>query len=150
MRFETLNYTRDPLGRIRSTAITRRIRDLERISLDAPTTRRASSSRKSAEPEKRPALPAIGVSARGHNMLGSTRSGGRWPSMKVRMLMMTFSPMSTRPSSVAEPICGSSTTLPAGELQQLRVDRRLVLEHVEAGAGDLAGSRSAWPARPRR
>src|SRR5579871_183820 len=45
-------------------------------------------------------------------MLGSTRSGGRWPSMKVRMLMITFSPMSTRPSSVAEPICGSSTTLP--------------------------------------
>ncbi len=29
------------------------------------------------------------------------------------MLTMTFSPMSTRPSSVAEPMCGSSTTLPA-------------------------------------
>ena len=73
-------------------------------------------------------------------MLGSTRSGGRWPSMKVWMLMMTFSPMSTRPSIVAEPICGSSTTLPASrELDQLRIDRRLVLEHVEAGAGDLAG-----------
>ena len=29
------------------------------------------------------------------------------------MLTMTFSPMSMRPSSVAEPMCGSSTTLPA-------------------------------------
>ena len=29
------------------------------------------------------------------------------------MLMMTFSPMSMRPSSVAEPMCGSTTTLPA-------------------------------------
>ena len=44
-----------------------------------------------------------------------------------------------RPSIVAEPMCGSSTTLPArASLTQLRVDRRLVLEHVEAGAGDLA------------
>ena len=55
------------------------------------------------------------------------------------MLMITFSPMSTRPSSVAEPICGSSTTLPALRADQLRIDRGLVLEHVEAGAGDLAG-----------
>ena len=29
------------------------------------------------------------------------------------MLMITFSPISTRPSMVAEPICGSSVTLPA-------------------------------------
>ncbi len=36
-----------------------------------------------------------------HSMLGSTRSGGRWPSTKVRMLMMTFSPMSARPWCVA-------------------------------------------------
>ena len=48
------------------------------------------------------------------SMLGRIRSGGRWPSMKVLMLMMTFSPMSTRPSKVAEPICGRSTTLPFG------------------------------------
>ena len=54
------------------------------------------------------------------------------------MLTMTFSPMSTRPSSVAEPRCGSSTTLPAlRELDELRTDRGLVLEHVEAGAGDF-------------
>ena len=60
--------------------------------------------------------------------------------MKVLMLMMTFSPMSTRPSIVAEPICGSSTTLPArASLTSFRVHRRLVLEHVEAGAGDVAG-----------
>ena len=32
------------------------------------------------------------------SMLGSTRSGGLWPSMKVRMLTITFSPMSMRPS----------------------------------------------------
>ena len=38
------------------------------------------------------------------SMLGSTRSGGRCPSANVRMLMMTFSPMSARPSWVAEPI----------------------------------------------
>src|SRR5271169_1480388 len=44
---------------------------------------------------------------------GSTRSGGVWPSTKVLMLTMTRSPMSTRPSLVAEPICGSSVTLPA-------------------------------------
>ena len=48
-----------------------------------------------------------------HSMLGSTRSGGLWASRKVRMLMITFSPISTRPSIVAEPICGSSVTLPA-------------------------------------
>ena len=30
------------------------------------------------------------------SMLGRIRSGGRWPSMKVLMLMMTFSPMSVR------------------------------------------------------
>ena len=47
------------------------------------------------------------------SMLGSTRSGGLWASRKVRMLMITFSPISTRPSIVAEPICGSSVTLPA-------------------------------------
>ena len=35
---------------------------------------------------------------------------GRWPSMKVLMLMITFSPMSIRPSIVAEPMCGRSTT----------------------------------------
>jgi hypothetical protein len=47
-----------------------------------------------------------------HNIDGSTRSGGRCPSRKVLMLTITFSPMSMRPSSVAEPICGNSTTLP--------------------------------------
>src|SRR5262249_52932290 len=47
-----------------------------------------------------------------YNIEGSTRSGGLWPSMNVLMLMMTFSPMSIRPSMVAEPMCGSSTTFP--------------------------------------
>src|SRR3982074_2983559 len=64
------------------------------------------------------------------------------------MLMITFSPISTRPSMVAEPICGSSVTLPAfasrtpaalPQPHQFRVARGLVLEHVEAGAADLAG-----------
>jgi len=40
-----------------------------------------------------------------------TRSGGLWPSIQVRMLTITFSPMSTRPSIVAELMCGSRTTL---------------------------------------
>ena len=53
--------------------------------------------------------------------------------------MITFSPMSMRPSIVAEPMCGRSTTLPArASFTQLRIDRRLVLEHVEAGARDVA------------
>ena len=51
--------------------------------------------------------------------------------------MITFSPMSMRPSIVAEPMCGSSTTL-RGSFSELRVHRGLVLEHVEAGAGELA------------
>src|ERR1700726_1633314 len=55
-----------------------------------------------------------------HSIDGRTRSGGRWPSMKVLMLTMTFSPMSLRPSTVAEARCGSSTTLPArGSLTSL-------------------------------
>jgi hypothetical protein len=67
-----------------------------------------------------------------------TRSGGRCPSMKVLMLMMTFSPMSMRPSMVADPMCGNSTTLSEFD-SELRIDRRLVFEHVEAGACKLAG-----------
>ena len=34
------------------------------------------------------------------------RSGGRWPSMNILTLTITLSPMSMRPSVVAEPICG--------------------------------------------
>ena len=40
-----------------------------------------------------------------------TRSGGLWPSAKVLMLMMTFSPMSIRPSMWPKTCAGSSTTL---------------------------------------
>ena len=81
-------------------------------------------------------------------MEGRTRSGGRWPSMNVLMLTITFSPMSMRPSIVAEPICGSSVTLPAlARRDELRADRRLVLEHVEAGAGDVRRPRSFASAR---
>ena len=55
------------------------------------------------------------------------------------MLMITFSPMSMRPSIVADPICGRMHHLAlGGELDQLRIDRRLVLEDVEAGARELA------------
>src|SRR5262249_60843643 len=53
-----------------------------------------------------------GPGLKDHSIDGSTRSGGRWPSMKVRMLIMTFSPMSIRPSMVAEPRRGRRTTLP--------------------------------------
>ena len=52
------------------------------------------------------------------------------------MLTMTFSPMSIRPSIVAEPMCGSSTTL--SRPSSFGIDRGLVLEHVQPGAGDLA------------
>src|SRR5205085_790185 len=44
------------------------------------------------------------------NIAACTRSGGLWPSRKVLTLMMTFSPMSMRPSIVAEPMCGRATT----------------------------------------
>ncbi|MEY9307151.1 molybdopterin/thiamine biosynthesis adenylyltransferase [Bradyrhizobium ottawaense] len=57
--------------------------------------------------------PRVEVAVKPQSMLGSTRSGGLWASRKVRMLMITFSPISTRPSIVAEPICGNSVTLPA-------------------------------------
>ena len=53
------------------------------------------------------------------------------------MLMMTFSPMSMRPSIVAEPICGSSNHA-IWMLQKLRIDGRLVFEHVESGAREIA------------
>ena len=67
----------------------------------------------SGAPQRRCTGQMVFSCRRGGKHRGRTRSGGRWPSMKVLMLMMTFSPMSTRPSMVAEPICGSSTTLPA-------------------------------------
>ena len=54
-------------------------------------------------------VPGAGLSGR-QNIAAWTRSGGLWPSRKVLMLMITFSPMSTRPSMVAEPMCGSATT----------------------------------------
>ena len=46
-----------------------------------------------------------------YSIPGTTRSGGRWPSAKVRMFRITFSPISMRPSTVALPIWGGSTTL---------------------------------------
>ena len=50
------------------------------------------------------------------------------------MLMMTLSPMSMRPSMVAEPMCGSSTTLPSvASWTKALVHRRLVFEHVKTG-----------------
>ena len=76
--------------------------------------------------------------ARGHNIAGSTLSGGRWPSMKVLMLMMTFSPMSMRPSAVAEPMCGNKRDLAGvGQSDKLLRDRRLMLENVEPRAGQF-------------
>ena len=44
------------------------------------------------------------------------------------MLMTTFSPISTRPSMVAELICGSSTTLPSDpKLVKLASEGKVVL-----------------------
>src|SRR5262249_27028499 len=67
---------------------------------------------------------------------GRTRSGGLCPSRKVLMLTITFSPMSMRPSSVAEPICGSSTTLP----------RRASLTSLGLTAGSCSNTSSPAPA----
>ncbi len=54
-------------------------------------------------------------------------------------LMMTFSPMSMRPSRVAEPICGRSVDLASfASLTQLRRDRRLMLEDVKPRTGEFA------------
>jgi hypothetical protein len=55
------------------------------------------------------------------------------------MLTMTFSPMSMRPSTVADPMCGSSTTTGARQFDELGIDRRLVLEHVKARTRNIAG-----------
>ena len=53
------------------------------------------------------------------------------------MLMMTFSPISNRPSTVAEAICGKQGDVL--QLAQLRIDLRLPLEHVQPGPGQFAG-----------
>ena len=53
-----------------------------------------------------------------------------WLSRKVRTSMITFSPISTRPSMVAEPMCGSSVALPAPGRTSFGIDRRLVLVDV--------------------
>ena len=74
--------------------------------------------------------------AKFYSIAGMTRSGGLWPSAKVLMLMMTFSPMSMRPSMRGRAHMRQQHHVL--ELQQLRIDRRLVLEHVEARAGELA------------
>ena len=52
------------------------------------------------------------------------------------MLMMTFSPISMRPSSVADAMCGSSTTF--GSPFQARVDAWRMLEDVEPRPRQLA------------
>jgi len=65
-----------------------------------------------------------------------TRSGGLWPSIHERMLMMTFSPMSIRPSMVRRAHVRQEHHV--GQLQELGVYRRLVLIDIEAGAGQLA------------
>ena len=55
------------------------------------------------------------------------------------MLTTTFSPISTRPSSVADPRCGRSVTSGLGEADQLTGIGGFVFEDVEAGPRDLVG-----------
>ena len=56
------------------------------------------------------------------------------------MLMMTFSPMSIAAFQRGRAHMRQDHHLAgAREPDQLRIDRRLMLEHVEPGAGDLAG-----------
>ena len=94
----------------------RRLRALWRVRRGgAPPRDRAPARADLAAPQLRRRLRRAGGQAgvggtvrarprrRGYSIAGSTRSGGRWPSMKVRMLMITFSPWSARPSYVAEP-----------------------------------------------
>ena len=57
------------------------------------------------------------------------------------MLSTTIFAISSRTSGTALPRCGVSTTF--GILRKRRVDLRLVLEHVEAGAGDLLSRQRA-------
>src|SRR5258705_21460 len=74
------------------------------------------------------------------------------------MLMMTFSPISTRPSIVAEPMCGSTTTLPArASLRSLgltagachRLDDRAHADDAEPLAPDAVADHPGWrPAVP--
>ena len=52
------------------------------------------------------------------------------------MLMMTFSPISMRPSIVAEPVCGSKTTLPV----------RASLTNFGLTAGSCSNTSSPAPA----
>ena len=64
---------------------------------------RAHAWRTTPPAERRGALDVVRTRSF-YSMASSTRSGGAWPSQKVLMLMMTFSPISTRPSMVADPI----------------------------------------------
>src|SRR5690606_22864553 len=69
----------------------------------------------------------------GHSIDGSTRSGGLWPSTNVLMLMITFSPMSLRPSMVADPMCG-------------RITARLHFTSLGLTAGSCSNTSSPAPA----
>ena len=70
----------------------------------------AASARASAGDRPRRVAGARCGDGTDYSIAGITRSGGLWPSTKVLMLMITFSPMSMRASSVAEDMCGIRTT----------------------------------------
>jgi len=55
------------------------------------------------------------------------------------MLMITFSPISTRLRSSPSPYRQQRHLAGPGEPHQFRIDRRFVLVDVETGAGDVAG-----------
>ena len=61
--------------------------------------------------------------------------GGRRPSSSARMLSTTMFAISSRTSTVALPRCGTITTFFIACSSAMHLG--LVLEHVEAGAGDL-------------
>ena len=85
---EVTGYSPGPRGRIRDRAVSLNGRWYKMASLRAREGSRVP-----------------------HSIEGSTLSGGLWPSWKALMLMITLSPISARPSIVAEPRWGSSTTL---------------------------------------
>ena len=106
-----------------------------------------------------------GVQPAAHSMDGSTRSGGLWPSMKVLMLTITFSPMSTRPSMrgrahvrqqhdlalarkpasfglTAGSCSNTSRPAPANLAGRDHADQRVLVDHLAARGVDHIGLRA--------
>ena len=67
-------------------------------------------------------------------------SGGRCPSAKVLMLMITFSPISTRPSSVADPMAAAGQHFP---IPQAWVNVGAVFINIQSCTCQFVGAQHA-------